>query len=628
MSVLKCKMCGGDLEITEKETVAKCRFCGTVQTLPKTDDERKTNLYGRADRFRRNNEFDKAAALFEQLASEDTSDPELYWAMVLCRFGVNYVEDPATKERIPTVNRMQLTSIFDDADYKSALEYADEEQRAIYEESARRINEIQKSIRLISDREKPFDVFICYKETDEYGKRTRDSVIATELYDNLIREGFKVFFARITLEDKLGTAYEPYIFAALNSAKVMVVVGTKQEYFNAPWVKNEWSRYLALVKASKGEKMLIPAYRDMDPYDLPEEFAHLQAQDMSKLGFMQDLTRGIKKIIDAGKPEARQPAFSIPYGGVAPSRSGPVSSGVGNEISAYLTRVQIFLENGEWDNADMYCEKILDLDPVNPQAYLNKLLSQARVRSVDELAESSVSLDSYKSFRTALKYADPETSERLVGINNAINDRLRKASEQRAAAERERAERRAREDRLRSEIERAETERNGVAQMLDGQYARKKSIEASVADVQRDMAQSKNLIRLAGWIIGIYVIFILAAIIISAVSAKGNSGSLIATTGGMSGIIVIGGVVQLVLLVKLLKKNGKSGWLALLSFITYGLFGLIYAIVVITSKKPKALQQRIETLNGEYASVMSQIEASSRALNSANARIEQLRSSQ
>lgn len=37
----------------------------------------------------------------------------------------------------------------------------------------------------------------------------------------------------------------------------------------------------------------------MDPYDLPEEFSHLQAQDMSKLGFMQDLIRGIKKITAA-----------------------------------------------------------------------------------------------------------------------------------------------------------------------------------------------------------------------------------------------------------------------------------------------------------------------------------------
>lgn len=51
--------------------------------------------------------------------------------------------------------------------------------------------------------------------------------------------------------------------------------------------------------------MLIPAYRDMDPYDLPEEFSHLQAQDMSKLGFMQDLIRGIKSSCKRTSPKRR-----------------------------------------------------------------------------------------------------------------------------------------------------------------------------------------------------------------------------------------------------------------------------------------------------------------------------------
>ena len=77
--------------------------------------------------------------------------------------------------------------------------------------------------------------------------------MAQDLYYQLVQEGYKVFFSRITLEDKIGMAYEPYIFAALNSAKVMVVVGTKPEYFNAVWVKNEWSRFLKLIKSNKNK---------------------------------------------------------------------------------------------------------------------------------------------------------------------------------------------------------------------------------------------------------------------------------------------------------------------------------------------------------------------------------------
>ncbi len=124
------------------------------------------------------------------------------------------------------------------------------------------------------------------------------------MYYGLTDQGYKVFFSRITLEDKLGQQYEPYIFAALNSAKVMIVIGSRPENFNAVWVKNEWSRYLALM-AKDRKRLLIPCYRDMDPYDLPEELGSLQSQDMSKIGFMQDMIRGIKKVLEAdNKPEA------------------------------------------------------------------------------------------------------------------------------------------------------------------------------------------------------------------------------------------------------------------------------------------------------------------------------------
>ena len=296
MSLLKCKMCGGDMAFEENATVATCEYCGTRQTLPKRDNEKRLALFERANLYRRENDYDKAMALFEQVLSEDVTDAEAYWCIVLCKYGVEYVKDYRSGALVPTLNRTQLTPVTADPDYKQAIRYADVSQREIYEREAAQIDRIQKGILDISNKEKPFDVFICYKETDEQGRRTRDSVIANELYHLLTKDGYKVFFAKITLEDKLGTAYEPYIFAALNSAKVMVVLGTRPEYFQAVWVRNEWSRYLKLMQKDK-EKILIPAYRDMDPYELPEEFAYLQALDMNKLGFMQDLTQYISKVI-------------------------------------------------------------------------------------------------------------------------------------------------------------------------------------------------------------------------------------------------------------------------------------------------------------------------------------------
>jgi len=421
MAVIKCKMCGGTLEIAEGLSVATCEYCGTNQTLPRLSDDRIANLYDRANHFRRNNEYDKAMGIYEQILNEDSTDAEAYWSLVLCRYGIEYVEDPATHKRVPTVNRAQFTSVYDDDNYKSALENADLSQKTLYEEEAKAINEIQKGILAISQKEDPFDVFICYKETDSNGRRTPDSVMAQDLYYQLVQEGFKVFFARITLEEKLGSAYEPYIFAALNSAKVMVVLGTKPEHFNAVWVRNEWSRYLSLIKGG-AKKILVPAYRDMDPYDLPDEFSHLQAQDMSKLGFMQDLIRGIKKIIEAQKPKA------------APAAPAAAPTGTAN-IDTFLQRVKIFLEDQDWSSASIYCEKVLDIVPTNGQAYLYKLLTEARVSNERALESVNTPLENFRTYKNAVRYADEATTAKLIELNQTIKTRVQREEEARIATE-------------------------------------------------------------------------------------------------------------------------------------------------------------------------------------------------
>ena len=414
MSLFKCKMCGGSLEIAAGTTVIECEYCGTQQTLPKLDDDKRANMYDRANHFRRSNEFDKAMGIYEQILNEDNTDAEAYWSLVLCRYGIEYVEDPSTKRRIPTVNRAQYTSILADEDYKSALANADTYQKSVYELEAKAIDEIQKGILAISQKEEPFDVFICYKETDASGKRTQDSVLAQDLYFGLKNEGFKVFFARITLEDKLGSAYEPYIFAALNSAKVMVVLGTKPEFFNAVWVKNEWSRYLALIKQGQ-KKMLIPAYKDMDPYDLPEDFSHLQAQDMSKLGFMQDLIRGIKKIVKADEPKPTIVKETVV--------KETVSAGAAN-TDALLKRAFLFLEDGDFNSANEYAEKVLDINPECSDAYIVKLLVDLSLRSVAQITSAPSPIDKNPNYIKALRFAKGDARNTIEGYNKAIVERI------------------------------------------------------------------------------------------------------------------------------------------------------------------------------------------------------------
>ena len=392
-------MCGGDLDIAEGASIAECEYCGTKQTVPKATDENLQNLFNRANTLRIKSEFDKAEKLYEKIIQADSTQSEAYWGLILCKYGIEYVDDPATFKKVPTCHRASFESIVADDNYKSALENADMSQRAIYEEQAKEIDRIQKDILSLAQKEETYDVFICYKETDASGKRTQDSVIANDIYHQLTQEGFKIFYAAITLEGKLGSAYEPIIFAALNSAKVMLVIGTRPEYFNAVWVKNEWSRYLKIIKSDRS-KLLIPCYRDMDAYELPEEFAHLQAQDMSKIGFINDVIRGIKKTVQRDEPKP-----TVVKETVVTSNS--------SSVSPLIKRAKMFIEDGEWESAEEYCEKVLDMDPENGNAYLYKLMAQLNVCSMENLLNLAKPYDHSLLYEKVMRFADKDITSKI-----------------------------------------------------------------------------------------------------------------------------------------------------------------------------------------------------------------------
>ena len=413
MPVFKCKMCGGDLSYIENSTICECEYCGAKQTLPNSDNEKKINLFNRANRLRMDSEYDRASAVYENIVAEFPDEAEAYWGLCLCTYGIEYVDDPLTGMKIPTCHRTLPTSILDDSNYKQACDKADTSARVIYSDEAKKIDEIQKNILSIALNEAPYDVFICYKESNEAGGRTEDSVIAQEIYDALTAKGLKVFFSRITLEDKLGVQYEPYIYSALNSAKVMLAVGTSFDNFDAVWVKNEWSRYLHMMK-SDSTKALIPCFKDLDAYDLPKEFKGLQAQDMSKIGWLQDLVRGVEKI--CGKSVKSQPATVVQQ---------VVSSAT--NIEPLLKRAQMFLEDKNWKEAQEYCEKVLDQAPENATAYLYKLMAELQVSNADDLKNCQFSFDDNSCYQKVMRFGDEALKAKLnadiefIKIRNKYN---------------------------------------------------------------------------------------------------------------------------------------------------------------------------------------------------------------
>ena len=470
MAIIKCKMCGGDLILNEGNTIATCEYCGSTQTVPSADNEKKLTLFARANRLRIACEFDKAAGIYESIVADFPEEAESYWGLVLCRYGIEYVDDPGPGKKIPTCHRSSFDSIMEDSDFEQALENADLLARRVYREEAKQIEELRKGIIAVSNNEPPYDIFICYKETDETGSRTLDSVLAQDVYEALTDKGYRVFFSRITLEDKLGVEYEPYIFAALNSAKIMLAFGTDYEYFNAVWVKNEWSRYLKLMAKDK-EKHLIPCFKGIDAYDMPKEFARLQAQDLGKIGAVQDLLRGIAKLMPKQEKEAVVVQTAMP------------------NASAMVMRGQFALEDGDFKQAGEYFERALDQNPQDGAAYLGKVLAALHLSKASQIDEYFIKLHDDKDYDRAIRFSDPATAQMLrdirerahkkylvkcvtVGIKKYARNRER---EERVLAERIAQQKREEEERL-AQQKREEEERKRKKKQLEEEAKRKPQV--------------------------------------------------------------------------------------------------------------------------------------------------------
>ena len=442
---LKCKSCGFTLVVKPGEVVVKCEACGLVNTLPSMDTDQKILRCNRANDYRQNCEFDQAVQLFEDILKEDAREPEAYWGLVLCKYGVQYVDDPKDGHRVPTCNRIQSTPITADVDYQKALTYADASRLGVYRYQAKEIDEIQKKIIEISSHEKPYDVFICYKELDNLtGQRTQDSVLAQELYRELTDYHLRVFFARITLREKLGVEYEPYIYAALTSAPVMIHVTTSYNNSNAPWVKNEWSRYLSL-KNSGLDKSFTVAYKGLNPdIALPKEFSGKQASDLSRVGAMQEIAEWASQVVKRYKEK----------------------QGRGHEdeeaLKITLTRAFQYLAAGNRNQAEEMFRACVASDKTCAEAYLGLVMTRRNYMNRRQLGTGMVSLTDDLNFNLAVQYADEDLRRELEAAEAQIQNRIREKREadaRKAEEERLEAERKAEAERRRKEQERLEKER-------------------------------------------------------------------------------------------------------------------------------------------------------------------------
>lgn len=382
MGALKCKMCGSNLEIEDSITVCKCEKCGTSQTVPDIEDDKELKLFERAGRLRFNCDFDKAAGIYNTITDSYPEEAEGYWGLILCKYGIEYADD-ASGKKVPVCHRISYDSVMDDEDFELVMENSDSESRAIFREEAKIIEENRKEYIRIAESEQPYDIYISYRAKDDNGDKTAVSEIAEHLYNKLTSAGYRVFLSEAALKGKKRADCEPYIYSALNSANVMLALGTSYDDYNDVWVKNEWNRYLEIAVKNKN-KCLIPCYKDVDEYDIPKEFAGLK---VCQLGNDDTFNNIMAEITNVVKPESvNQPAPQTEPAEEIELEEIEIIEPV--DINKLLDEGFAAIADKNWKEANKLFFQVLDEEPDNSKAYWGQLLVQQECTNAREMADN------------------------------------------------------------------------------------------------------------------------------------------------------------------------------------------------------------------------------------------------
>lgn len=383
MGGLKCKMCGSNLDIGDSITVCKCEKCGTSQTVPDIEDDKELKLFERAGRLRFNCDFDKAAGIYNTITDSYPEEAEGYWGLILCKYGIEYA-DNASGKKVPVCHRISYDSVMDDEDFELVMENSDSESRAIFREEAKIIEENRKKYIQIAESEQPYDIYISYRAKDDNGDKTAVSEIAGHLYNKLTSARYRVFLSEAALKGKKQSDCEPYIYSALNSANVMLALGTSYDDYNNVWVKNEWNRYLEIAEKNKN-KCLIPCYKDVDEYDIPKEFAGLKVcqlgNDDTFNNIMAEIANVVKQeSVNQPEPEKAELAEEIELEEIEIIEPVDINKLLDEGFSA--------ISDKNWKKANKLFFHVLDEEPDNSKAYWGQLLVQQECTNAREMADN------------------------------------------------------------------------------------------------------------------------------------------------------------------------------------------------------------------------------------------------
>ncbi len=414
----KCKNCGGDLDYSQAVNgVIKCNWCPSVFTVPKSNSKATSYLDMGAYGLDTCN-FDDSYTAYQKAAEIDKKEPEAYFGMALATAQVQYLKDYVNNRMQPIVHAISEKSFLQDNNYKKALECATQEQKLEYTAKAKEIDDIRRQFYELKKSGLKYDCFICVKVTEDGGRHTEDSHIASTLYHKLQDAGYSPFYSEEEIKGRTGADYEALILYALHNSPSMLLVCTDESYLQTPWVKNEYTRYLNMLnQEEKHRDSLTIVFKDSVIEKLPGIYGKIQGVPFNTYDALPRIIDFVDRFVQRSAPEIIRKEYgrtsykkkSVIKQGITKRQLTAVAQGeVTVSDKAKLAIAADFLKRCDYENTIRFCSNLVAENPSNSEAYWMMFLAENQCSYEGLLVNLKTEIHNFDNYEKAIASAIDE----------------------------------------------------------------------------------------------------------------------------------------------------------------------------------------------------------------------------
>lgn len=91
-----------------------------------------------------------------------------------------------------------------------------------------------------------------------------------------------------------------------------------------------------------------------------------------------------------------------------------------DNVEPTITRIQLFLEDKEWEDAIAYCNVAMDYFPTEGRLYLLRMLSEEKISKIDEVIDNHIKIYDNSNYNKVLRFSDENTKKQVEDISKNV----------------------------------------------------------------------------------------------------------------------------------------------------------------------------------------------------------------